>query len=142
MLCPLGACATTAAKYNLGTGCALASRVYPNFFYRHWCYVLWGQCGSSASGKCPGSVPLRLQAKGVDATGVQLVFLYGRSGGSKWPPTYLLHLLPSMSPPSVIIWHHIGTCAMAPGGLCHHCCKVQPWTRMCIGLQSLSRHFL
>ena len=38
------------------------------------------QCGCSVIGRCSASVPLRLQAKWVHATVVQLVFLYGEVG--------------------------------------------------------------
>ena len=80
MLLPLGPCAIIFGQLACQDVKALCGKGYPTIFYRALGYVHCVQCGCSVIGRCSASVPLRLQAKWVHATVVQLVFLYGEVG--------------------------------------------------------------
>ena len=80
VLWPLGPCAIIFGQLACQDVKALCGKGYPTIFYRALGYVHCVQCGCSVIGRCSASVPLRLQAKWVHATVVQLVFLYGEVG--------------------------------------------------------------
>ena len=141
VLWPLGPCAIIFGQLACQDVKALCGKGYPTIFYRALGYVhcaMWMQCHWQVFSKCTFKAASKMGPCHSGAIGFPL---WG-SGGSKWGPVYLLHLLPTIPPPDCIRWWHIGTCAMAPECHCKLCCEVTPTNWKCTVWQSLSNDFL